>query len=75
MAVMWVFRRVPELKNEQGFVDVPDALRPRLIAENKAADVFDASLHPEPEPAAGQADDIAEDPAPEEARPRRKSKK
>jgi hypothetical protein len=48
--MVWVFKRDPAIQNQQGFVDVPDALADRLVAEQKAAYQYDATLAMEPEP-------------------------
>ncbi len=49
MAVLWVYKRRKELNYQQRFVDVPDALAPKLIAEGAAAEVYDWQLEPEPD--------------------------
>jgi hypothetical protein len=48
--MLWVFRRVPALDNAQGFVDVPDKLVEKLVAEKKAAFTYDQTLELEPDP-------------------------
>lgn len=62
MAVLWVYKRRKELNYQQRFVEVPDALVPKLIAEGAAAEVYDWQLEPEPEQP-GDAE-LATQPAP-----------
>jgi len=77
--MLWVFRRVPALQNQQGFVDVPDKLAAQLVAENKAATTYDQTLTLEPEPQTrkrkpADADDDDDAPARDEDAQRRRKR-
>ena len=61
---MWVVKRTPLLRNKQGFVMVPDAIRESLVANGTAMDTFDFRAFPENTPLGPAITDIAFAPVP-----------
>jgi hypothetical protein len=57
MPMLYVFRRVSELQNRQGWIHVPDdALAARLLKEGKAAPRFNGQrVEPAPRPGSAAA--------------------
>lgn len=54
MPKLWVFRRVPELKNRTGFIYVADdKLAAKLLREDAATEKVDFSRRPEKPPRPG----------------------
>lgn len=65
---VWAFKRTRVLDGRTGFVDVPDVLAAKLIADGYAAAKFDALLARDP-PHAPFADDVKPEPPFKDSRP------
>lgn len=83
MPMLYVFRRVPELQNRQGWLHVPDdALAARLLKEGKAAPRFNGQrVEPAPRPGSAAAvqaaapESVERTPPPADDDPPRKPRK